>query len=166
MPHRDFDAMRREFDVARDPITFTFMGREWEISPNPTLGDTFELGDAPQVVLEKIEEENLLQVTRVLVDFIGRMLSTPEQKIAWKAVTYEVPATYGQLIIAIATYITEEVTGVPFELREDSSSGQGNTGPTSNTRTTGGNRSQRRAAGRASRSSTTSSRTTSTKKRS
>ena len=166
MPHRDFDAMRREFDVEHDPITFDFMGRTWTVSPNPTLGDTFELADAPQAVLAKIEDENLLQVTKVLVDFIGRMLSTPEQKILWKAVTYEVPATYGTLIIAIATYITEEVTGVPFELREDSSSGQGSTGQTSSTRTTNANRSQRRAAGRASRSSTTSSRTASPKKRS
>lgn len=166
MPHRDFDAMRREFDVERDPITFTFMERQWTISPNPTLGDTFELGDAPQVVLEKIKDEELLAVVQVLVDFIGRMMSTAEQKQAWTALTYEIPATYGQIIIDIAGYITAEVTGVPFELREDSSSGQESTGQSSNTRMTSGNRSQRRAAGRGTRSSTTSSRTASPKKRS
>lgn len=166
MPHKDFDAARREFDVHHDPITFDFMDRHWTVSPNPMLGDCFELADSPYVVAGLVDKMDGLGTCKLLCEFIGKMLVSPAERQAWTALTYEIPATYAPLVVAIAGYIAEETTGVPLELEEPSSPGPVRTGPTPSKRTGGGNPSQKRPRTSGSRSSTTNSRTGSTKGRS
>lgn len=167
MPHKDFDAARREFDVLHDPITFDFMDRKWTVNPNPMLGDCFELADSPYVVAGLVEAMDDLGVAKLICEFIGKMLSTPAEKQAWAALTYEIPATYAPLIFAIGEYITEEVTGVhPLESPPPSSSGPAITGPKPSKRTGGGTPSRKRRPTSGSRSSTTNSPTGSTRERS
>ena len=51
--HKDFDAARRAYGVSRNEISFTLGGETFVTLPDPTLGDTFDIYDAPPVELQK-----------------------------------------------------------------------------------------------------------------
>lgn len=137
MAHRSFGAVRRAAE--REPITFDF-GRYGEetfaVVPDPSLGDTFELHDAPEPT-----PTNMLETSRILARFIRRMLS-PEDRPRFDAALYRIPSTEVQIIIDCAAYITEQVSGFPTRPPTDSSAGRRRTGSSSKRKPAGAARSR------------------------
>lgn len=132
MPHRSFGAVRA--GVEREPITFDFglYGEEtFTVVPDPSLGDTFDLADAPEP-----NPDNMLEASRVLARFISRMLA-PEDRPRFTQALYRIPATQCHLIVECAQYVAEHVTTVPTLPPASSSRGRRTAG-TSSKRTRGG----------------------------
>lgn len=130
--HRSFGAVRRAAE--RKPITFDFgiYGEErFVVVPDPSLGDTFDLHDAPEPT-----PTNLLETSRILARFIRRMLR-PEDRPRFDAALYRIPSTEVQIIIDCATFITEQVTGFPTQPPAGSSAGRPRTGSSSKPKSAG-----------------------------
>jgi hypothetical protein len=123
--HRDFDAARRAHHIDRDPVTFTLGGDTFTVLPDPTLGDTFDLADAPDIKPEDFDPDGApdLVLVRVLRDFIRRMLDEDERPRFDRAM-YRIPSTEAYVIVECAMWITEQVTGFPTEPPASSSSGR------------------------------------------
>lgn len=146
MPHRSFGAVRA--GVERHPITFDFglYGEEtFTVVPDPSLGDTFDLADAPEP-----DPDNLLEVARVLARFISRMLA-PEDRKRFADALYKIPATEVGLIVECAQYIAEHVTTFPTVPPGSSSPGRRSSGTSSKPRRAGGARSSTSSPGGRSR---------------
>lgn len=124
MPHKSFGAVRQ--GVERAPITFDFgiYGEEtFTVNPDPSIGDTFDLHDAPEP-----NATNELESVRVLARFIRRLLK-PEDKKRFDEALYRIPSTEAAVIImGCAEYIVQHI--VPFALppAESSSAGRPPTG--------------------------------------
>jgi len=130
--HRTFGAVRTA--ATREPITFDFglYGEEtFTVVPDPSLGDTFDLYDAPEPT-----PSNELEVVRVLARFIRRMLA-PEDRPRFDAALYRIPSTEAHIIIDAATFITEQVIGFPTKPPTTSSRGRHPAGKTSRRPTAG-----------------------------
>lgn len=137
MPHRSFGAVRA--GVERDPITFDFglYGEEtFTVVPDPSLGDTFDLADAPEP-----DADNLLDTARILARFIRRMLA-PEDRKRFDEALYRIPATQMGLIVDAAAFIAENVTTFPSVPLTSSSRGRRSAGTTSRSKRAGGARSK------------------------
>jgi hypothetical protein len=107
VPHQSFGTVR--VGAERAPITFDFgmYGEEtFTIIPEPSLGDTFDVYDAPEPT-----PHNQLEASRTLAKFIRRMLR-PEDRPRFDAALYRIPATQVHIIIDCAMWITEQI--VPF----------------------------------------------------
>jgi len=135
VPHRSFDAARRAYEAQRDPVTFDYGGETFTVVPDPTLGDTFELMDAPEITPETEQ-----QAVRALVKFVRRMLP-PEDRARFDQAHYRIPSTEGPVIIEMAAWIAEQVTTRPTVPPASSSGGRRTTGPRSTTRPAGKRRS-------------------------
>lgn len=138
MPHRSFGAVRA--GVEREPITFDFglYGEEtFTVVPDPSLGDTFDLANAPEP-----NPDNLLETSRVLARFISRMLA-PEDRKRFAEALYRIPVTEVGLIVDCAAYVAEHVTTFPTEPPASSSRGRLGAGTTSRPKRAGGARSKR-----------------------
>lgn len=134
--HRTFGAVRAA--TQRDPITFDFglYGEEtFTVIPTPTLGDTFDLYDAPERT-----PENLLDSARILARFIRRMLA-PEDRTRFDAALYRIPSDEMHLIVECAEWIAEQVTGFPQVPSTSSSGGRRPNGRSSKRQPGGGARS-------------------------
>ena len=132
MGHRTFGAVRTA--ATKEPITFDFgiYGEEtFTIIPEPTLGDTFDLFDAPEPI-----PENEAVAIRVLARFIRRMLA-PDDRARFDQALYRIPITESHIIMDVATYITENATGFPTMPPTTSSSGRLPAGKRSRPRTVG-----------------------------
>jgi len=129
--HKDFDAARRAYAPDRDPVTFTLGGELFTVLPDPTLGDTFELYDAPEPTPENEQES-----VRILTRFIRRMIPE-EERPRFDLALYRIPSTHGFVIIECATYIAEQVVQRPTEPPRTSSSGRRPTGKKSTKRVAG-----------------------------
>lgn len=127
MPHQDYDALRAELrrDVNDDPLTFTLFGHLYTCAPAPSLGDSFDLMDAPEPMNDEPE------AVRALCRFIRRMLIEPD-KIHWDQATYKLDGRDGPLIIAIGVDLTEQYANRPTEPPSGSSDGRPGTGAKSN----------------------------------
>ena len=138
MAHKSFGTVRAA--VQREPVTFDFglYGEEtFTVVPDPSLGDTFDLFDAPEPT-----PKNLLESSRTLARFIRRMLP-PEDRERFDAALYRIPSTEVHIIIACAEYITSQVTGFPTTPPGTSSAGRPRAGTTSKKRPGGNGRSKR-----------------------
>jgi len=136
--HRSFGAVRAA--VEREPITFDFglYGEEsFTVVPDPTLGDTFDLYDAPEPT-----PANELESARVCARFIRRMLA-PEDRARFDQALYRIPAAECHVIVGCAVWITEQVTTFPTEPPTTSSRGRQSSGTSSRARRGGGARSKR-----------------------
>lgn len=136
--HRSFGAVRSA--VEREPITFDFglYGEEsFTVVPDPTLGDTFDLYDAPEPT-----PLNELESARTLARFIRRMLA-PEDRARFDDALHRIPSSQCHIIIACATWISQQVTTFPTSPPTTSSSGRQRSGRTSKPKPGGGARSKR-----------------------
>lgn len=136
--HRDFDAARRAKQVERDPVTFTLGGETFTVLPDPTLGDTFDLADAPEITREDFDPSRSADHTlvRTLKNFIRRMLPE-EDRARFDLAMYRIPTTDSYVIVECAVYITEQVTTRPTEPPASSSRGRQRTGPSSKRKSAG-----------------------------
>lgn len=119
MPHQSFGTVRQGVD--REPITFDFgvYGEEtFTVIPDPSLGDTFDLYDAPEP-----SPENMLETVRVLARFIKRMLA-PEDRPRFDEALKRIPSTQAFILVDVATYIAGQVTGFPTRPSTISSGGR------------------------------------------
>lgn len=126
MAHRTFDAVR--LAAQREPITFDFgiYGEEtFTVVPEPSIGDCFELHDAPEPT-----PENMLESAKLLAKFIRRMLA-PEDRARFDAALYRIPSTQAHVIVEAAVWITEQVSGFPTVPPGGSSAGRRGTGKSS-----------------------------------
>lgn len=133
MPHRSFGAVRA--GVEREPITFDFglYGEEtFTVVPDPSLGDTFDLADAPEPT-----PENVLDSARILARFIRRMLA-PADRPRFDQALYRIPATQMHIVVEAAQWIAENVTTFPTVPPASSSRGRRTAGTNSKMRRGGG----------------------------
>jgi hypothetical protein len=147
MAHRDFDASRRAYHVERDPVTFTLGGETFEVLLDPSLGDTFDLYDAPEVrynddgtVAYDAGRQDDLQLVRVLTRFLERALPL-EQRPTFQRALYRIPAAQAGVIIEAAMWIVEQVTAFPTGPPASSSRGRAKRGAGSRTNSAGSSRS-------------------------
>lgn len=132
MPHQSFGAVRQ--GAQREPITFDFglFGEEtFTVVPDPSLGDTFDLHDAPEP-----DPKNPLEAVRVLGRFIRRMLP-PEDRPRFDAALYRIPSSHSHLIIDCAQWITRQTVPFASAPAESFSGGRRSTGTTSKRDTAG-----------------------------
>ena len=132
MPHRSFGTVRA--GVEREPITFDFgtYGEEtFTLVPDPTLGDTFDLHDAPEP-----NPTNELESVRILARFIRRMLSVDDRK-RFDAALYRIPASQSYLIMECGEWIMAQLVPFPAPPPRISSGGRRSTGTTSKAKPAG-----------------------------
>lgn len=143
MPHRDFDVARRSWDVDRDPVTFALAGETFTVVPDPSLGDTFDLADAPDISADDFDPDRPAdtQLIRVLTRFLRRMIP-PDDRARFDAALYKVPARHSGVIIEINAWITEQVIARPTVPPSSSSSGRQTTGRASKPKSAGKRRSK------------------------
>jgi len=117
VPYRDFDAARRAYaGPDREPIEFTYGGERFTCLPDPTLGDCFDIHDAPELDPNDFDPnrpEDLLGV-RSLAKFIEKMLPYEDRPRFQKA-HYSIPSSQAIVIYECAGYIVEEYTNRPTE---------------------------------------------------
>lgn len=135
MAHRSFGTVRAA--VEREPVTFDLAGESFTVTPDPSLGDTFDLYDAPEPT-----PENELESVRVLARFVRRMLD-PEDRSRFDAALYRIPSSHSYVIIEVAEWITEQVAGFPTVPPTTSSGGRRPAGTSSKKRPGGTGRSKR-----------------------
>lgn len=138
MAHRTFGAVRQS--VQREPITFDFgiYGEEtFTVVPEPTLGDCFDLADAPEPT-----PTNALEAARACSRFIRRMLD-PTDHARFDAALHRIPSSEAIVIVDCAVWIAEQVTGFPTSPPGSSSAGRGNTGKPSRPKSAGRPRSKK-----------------------
>lgn len=128
----DFDAARRAYRRELAPLSFRFEGTDFTVLNEPSLGDTLDLYDAP----EFRPGENDLETIRTLAAFIRRMI-VPTQREAWDAKLYNLPSSEAPAVVALAAWITEQVTGFPTMPPASSSAGRRTRGASSKRRTDG-----------------------------
>lgn len=111
--HKDFDATRRAYGVSRNEISFTLGGETFITLPDPTLGDTFDIYDAPPVELDTFNPEgkNEIVFIKILSQFIRRMLPEEDRPRFDKAL-YRIPASHSVIILECAMYIVENITAL------------------------------------------------------
>lgn len=133
MPHRDFDAARRAYDtVTPDPVSFTLAGEEFTCLLDPTIGDTFEMIDAPDITPEDYDPTNpahprlMMKIAR----YVQRMLPV-EERPRFDAALYRIPVTHLAVILDVANFITEEVVDRPTGPPASFSSGRPESGTSS-----------------------------------
>lgn len=130
MPRRDFDAARRAYDTqAPAPVEFVLAGEVFTCLNDPSLGDTFEMIDAPDITVEDFDPNRNAHVTlvRKIARYIQRMLVL-EDRPRFDQALYRVPVTHMAVIIEIADYITTEVVNRPTVPPGPSSSGRPESG--------------------------------------
>lgn len=136
--HRSFGAVRAA--ATREPVTFDFglYGEEtFTVVPDPTLGDTFDLYDAPEPA-----SKNDLEAARTCARFIQRMLP-PEERARFDLALHRIPSSECHIIIDCAAWIAEQVTTFPTVPPTISSRGRQRNGSTSRAKPGGGARSKR-----------------------
>lgn len=138
--HRDFDVSRRAYAPERDPVTFTLGGETFTVLPDPTLGDTFDLADAPDISAADFDPNGAadLKLVRILTSFIRRMVPEGDRP-RFDVALYRIPSTQAYVIVECAEWITEQVVNRPTMPPASSSSGRQATG-TGSKRTSGGTR--------------------------
>lgn len=122
MPHKDFDALRRDLEREHDPLTFTLCGELFTTVTSPRLGDTFDLMDAPEPLGETEE-----QAVRALCRFIRKMLRD-EDRPRWDGVLFKLGPEHGRLIVEIGLELVEQYTNRPTVPPSESSDGRPSTG--------------------------------------
>lgn len=137
MPHQSFGAVRAAAE--REPTTFDFglYGEEtFTVVPEPSLGDTFDLHDAPEPT-----PTTIVAAARAVARFIRRML-VESDRARFDQALYRIPSSEAHVIIEAGEYITRAVLGFPSEPAATSSDGRQATGRTSSAKRAGNSRSR------------------------
>jgi hypothetical protein len=74
VPHRDFDAARAERERKVDPVTFTLGGEDFSCVLAPSVGDAFDLADAPE------PESSLIGSVRAITAFVDKILVVDDRQ--------------------------------------------------------------------------------------
>ena len=138
MAHRSFGTVRA--GVEREPITFDFgvWGEDqFTVIPEPSLGDTFDLADAPEPA-----PETMVDAARAIASFLRKMIK-PEDRVRFDQALYRIPASQAHVIVEAGAWVAEAVTGFPSSPPSNSSAGRQSTGTTSKTARAGTGRSKR-----------------------
>lgn len=135
MTHRSFP--RTAGLVLQEPVTFDLGGEQFTCRLRPSLGDTFELMDAPEPT-----PETTAQAVYTIARFIRRLLIEEDQE-RW----HELMFTLGQedcgTLIELASWLAEQFSGFPTEPPASSSAGRRANGTTSKKRGAGTTRSRK-----------------------
>jgi hypothetical protein len=137
MAHRTFGSVR--LAPKREAITFDFgiYGEEsFTVVPEPSLGDCFDLYDAPEPT-----PTNALEAARACAKFIERMLD-PEDRPRFRETLHRIPSNEAHVIVEAASYIAEQVSGFPTQPSGGSSAGRPSTGKRSKSKPGGSTRSR------------------------
>lgn len=152
MPHFDFDAAlraARQDEEQPDPVTFVYGGQEFTVRQDPSLGDVMELAAVPDPTPENEE-----QAAMACMQFVRRMLLL-EDRQRFDQAHYTIPArNAAPAIIALTTWLAEQVAGFPTAPPDSSATSSSGSSPTSSKRTGGTGRSSKPRRPRASPSST------------
>jgi hypothetical protein len=132
MPYQDFDAVRRERQRAFEPIQFVLAGKRFTCIAHPTLADSFELLDAPE--LRDDQGAPIAAGVRALAEFIERSIATPREQRAFRRLLGRRDDPIDALtVIELGEWLAEQYSGRPTVRPSDSSDGSLTPGPTSNT---------------------------------
>lgn len=118
MPHQSFGAVR--IGAEREPITFDFglYGEERiTVKPEPTLGDTFDLLDAPE-----FDPNNAMSTVRFFAEFIRKMV-IPEDVERFNDALRRIPGSQAHIVYEAAAWITGQL--IPFKSAPPASSSRG-----------------------------------------
>lgn len=141
MPHFDFDAALREArrdDDRPEPVTFTYGGQDFTVLPDPTLGDVMDLSRAPELT-----PETEVAAAFACMQFIRRMLP-PGDRQRFEQAHYTIPASNSApAIVALTSWLAEQVAGFPTQPPDSSPTGSSGTSPTPSRRTGGRSRSSK-----------------------
>jgi hypothetical protein len=138
--------------VLGERITVAIADEVFAVATEPSLGDTFDLMDAPEPT-----PENEAQAVRALSRFLERVI-VPEERARYQALLYRLPRGQGSAILtATAVELVERLTGFPSAPLASSSGTRRATGSRTKPATAGakGSKAARRTA--PTRSSTTPS---------
>jgi hypothetical protein len=137
--HVDFDAARRAYSKGQiDPVTFDLAGETFTCLCDPTLGDTFELADVPDLDPADFDSANRLHLATIrrLARYIRHMLPVDERG-RWDQSLYRIPLSEMPVILEISEYITKAVTSRPTVPPTTSSRGRAANGRSSRKRPAG-----------------------------
>ena len=118
MPHRDFGSANLAGQRLQG-VTFTLVGERFTVQ-DPSLGDVFELHDAPEVRLDdqgrvQFSEQvpSDLELVRSLARFLERIVPLEDRHRLQRAM-FSIPASRGDIVIEAAMWLAAEVAGHPF----------------------------------------------------
>lgn len=123
--HVDFDAARAAWARQESPLTFTVCEQTFTCVTTPSLGDAFDLMDAPEPVVTDINSQGI----RAICGFIRRCL-VPDSRPDWDALLYRPDALEAADIVYIGAQLAEQYAGRPFKPSGSSSPGRRSTGST------------------------------------
>lgn len=133
-------------------ITVAIADEVFTVATEPSLGDTFDLMDAPEPT-----PENEAQAVRALSRFLERVI-VPEDRARYQALLYRLPRGQGSLVLMkTATELVERLTGFPSAPPVSFSDTRRGTGTKSKRATAGSKGSRSARAGARTPSSTTGS---------
>jgi hypothetical protein len=125
VPHRDFDAARAERERKIDPVTFTLGGEDFTCVLAPSVGDAFDLADAPE------PETSLIGSVRAIVAFVDKIL-VPDDRERFTTLIRKVDTPHGPInsydLVELGTWLGEEYAGRPTEPSTEPSGGRERTG--------------------------------------
>lgn len=144
MPHRDFDAARKERQRGADTVSFTLGGDRFACVLEPALGDAFALADAPE------PEVNETSAVRAILAFTEALVVPEDRKRFRRMIRRQLPGRLRRRprnpvspgdVIELGVWLSQEYTGRPTEPSTDSSDGREPTGASSNAGTSNGSES-------------------------
>lgn len=115
--------------TVREPVTFSIglLGEEkFTISPDPSLGDTFDLWLTPEDVATDDAQAGIL-----IAKFIRRML-IPADRDRFDQALYRLPASQLPTLVDVATWIVEQMSGFGDGPSDSSAHGSSSIGRPSN----------------------------------
>lgn len=127
MPHKDYDAVAASIQRRQEPLTFTFCGTLFTTAPTPTLGDTFDLLDAPEIEIGDLSNES--RNCRVLASFIRSMLVDEAEKEKWDKVLYTARLELLPVLMLITNDLVEQYSARPTSPPVESPSTSPGPGP-------------------------------------
>ena len=137
MAHRTFGAVR--LTAQREPITFDFgiYGEDtFTVVPEPSLGDCFDLDDAPEPT-----PANMLESAKLIARFIRRMLAA-EDRGRFDEALRRIPSSEAHVVVECGVWIAEQVSGFPTRPPGGSPAGRQRTGKPSRPKPAGRPRSK------------------------
>jgi hypothetical protein len=128
VPHRDFDAARAERERTVDPVTFTLGGEDFSCVLAPSVGDAFDLADAPE------PETSLIGSCRAITAFVDKIL-VPKDRPRFKNLIRKMDTPHGPInaldLVELGSWLGEEFSGRPTGPSTESSGGRETTGESS-----------------------------------
>lgn len=130
MPYRAFVVARA--NALGEELGFEFAGESFRCRPSPTLGDTFDLMDAPEPA-----PETLAQAARAIARFVRRLLADDTERARWDDLLRRTGNEGLPALIDLGTWLAEQVAAIPPKPPASSRGGRRPTGKSSKRATAG-----------------------------